>query len=119
MRPRLDLSPGGSKRRSKGTVDIKAHVITTVLLVAVVAIIALLWAHPILLLYLFLAVVGVMAYAAVYLVVSARLVEDDALEQPAEAGTNPKALEGTHDEVAEEDRAEDDEPPDDAPEDHG
>lgn len=62
---------------------LRAHLITTVILVLVVAAIALVWTRPILLLWLFLAVVAIMAYAAIYLLVSARLVEDeDADDEP-------------------------------------
>ena len=48
--------------------------------VAVVGFIWLVWSKPVLLLYLLLAIVGVMAYAAIYLLVSARMVDEESLE---------------------------------------
>lgn len=58
----------------------RAHVVTALILGSVVGFIWLVWSKPVLLLYLLLAIVGVMAYAAIYLLVSARMVDEESLE---------------------------------------
>ncbi|MDF1564726.1 MAG: hypothetical protein P1V51_16920 [Deltaproteobacteria bacterium] len=88
--PPAVADPAGASARIRR----RAHLITAGILGGTGAFIWLIWAHPMVLLYGALLVVAVMAYAAVYLMVTARLEDDefppdntlephDALEHPA------------------------------------
>jgi hypothetical protein len=57
--------------------DGRAALLTTAILGALVAIVALVWSHPKVLLYVLLALIGILAYAALYLIVSAKLKRDE------------------------------------------
>ena len=83
MSPPSDQSPRDASGDQK-----RAHLITSMILVGVVGTIALIVSYPMLLLWILLAIAAVMAYAAVYLLVSARLEE----EAPASPSSLPDPL---------------------------
>lgn len=84
----------------------RAHLVTSAILAGVVGAIALIVSYPILLLWILLAIAAVMAYAAVYLLVSARLEE----EAPAAPAALPRTAASPQSPAA----ATDD-PPEDSP----
>ena len=69
----------------------KSHLVTAAVLLVAAGFVALVWAYPVVLLYLFLGLVLVMAYAAIYLFVSTRLAEDAAIESEAHRAQAPTA----------------------------
>jgi hypothetical protein len=59
-----------------------AAVVAAAVLGGLVAVAALLWSYPRLLLYVLLGIIGVLAYAAIYLIVSTKTHTEDELKPP-------------------------------------
>lgn len=60
----------------------RAGVLAAAILGALVALSALIWEYPKILLYVLLGLIGVLAWAALYLIVSARMKREEELEPP-------------------------------------
>lgn len=55
----------------------RAAMIAAFVLIAVIILIVVIWSYPMILLYILLGVIGIMAYGAIYLIVSARMARDE------------------------------------------
>jgi hypothetical protein len=71
--------------------DGRAALLTTAILGALVAVVALVWSHPKVLLYVLLALIGILAYAALYLIVSAKLKRDEPPPPSSPKSQGPKS----------------------------
>lgn len=67
-------------------VDARAAVLAAAILGALVALAAIVWSHPKVLLYVLLALIGVLAYAALYLIVSSKIAQDEPSPAPPSTG---------------------------------
>jgi hypothetical protein len=59
-----------------------AAVLAAAVLGGLVAVAALLWSHPRVLLYVLLAIIGILTYAAIYLIISTKMHPEDELQPP-------------------------------------
>lgn len=70
--------------------NVQAAVIAAAILGGVVALAALLWSYPSILLYILLGLIAVMAYAALYLIVASKTRPEEPT-LPPDAGDDPPA----------------------------
>ncbi len=70
----------------------RAAVLSAAVLGALVAIASIVWSHPKILLWVLLVLIGILAYAALYLIISARLKPEAELAPPPETDEDGKVV---------------------------